>query len=434
MLDRTIAPPFSLPSTFIVAPPESFKGKNGISVHSINSGAQSILRLELIAHTGFFREHTALSSSVETTGTSFFAAKMLSEGTKNFTSKQLQDYLAQYGAFYEVDHTPYYTYFTFYVLKKYLPFILTLSDELLDSPLFPEHEWEGIKNRILQKLRVDLEKNDFVANRSFYELLFGENHPAGKHLTEESIRQVSLSESKNFYHRELENSLFDVVLAGKLDEDTQQTVHNHFEKRTVKVHLEEIQLPSIPKTYSSKLKLIERQGSLQSSIRMGRPTFPKKHSDYIDLSILNEVLGGYFGSRLMKNIREEKGFTYGIASRLRSFQQEGCLVIGTDVKREFTKQTIDEIVHELKQLRTELISEDELMAVKNYMKGELLGSVGTSFERADKFKHVYLHGLDCHFYQKLYSAIDAITPARLLELANQYLREEDMLTVVVGGY
>jgi predicted Zn-dependent peptidase len=179
--------------------------------------------------------------------------------------------------------------------------------------------------------------------------------------------------------------------------------------------------------------LIEKTGAMQSSIRMGKQLMTRKHPDFFTMLLLNEVLGGYFGSRLMKNIREEKGLTYGISSNLALFGQAGYFVIGTDVKREFTQQTIDEIHKEIKILQTELVLENELETVKNYMVGSFAGSLNTPFDITDRYKVIFSENLPLDFYQNYISKIQQVSDIMLLEAANKYLQTDSLFEIVVGG-
>jgi predicted Zn-dependent peptidase len=165
---------------------------------------------------------------------------------------------------------------------------------------------------------------------------------------------------------------------------------------------------------------------------MGRKLFTRSHPDYFKMMVLNEILGGYFGSRLMRNIREEKGLTYGISSNLFTLQKEGYLLIGTDVKREFTSLTIEEVYKEMNILRTEPVGEEELETVKNYMAGSFAGSLSTPFALADHFKAIYFDGLTYDFYEHYIENILNTSAQQLQDLANQYLTDNSMLVVIAG--
>jgi zinc protease len=179
--------------------------------------------------------------------------------------------------------------------------------------------------------------------------------------------------------------------------------------------------------------LAEKPDSIQSSIRVGRRLFTRSHPDFFKMLVTNEILGGYFGSRLMKNIREEKGFTYGISSNMPSFRREGYFLIGTDVNKENTQQTLDEIRKEIRLLQTEPVSPDELETVKNFMAGEFVGSLNTPFEIADRYKVILLDELPADFLTTYIQRMRAVTSADIMETAVKYLSPNDLREVIVGG-
>ena len=148
--------------------------------------------------------------------------------------------------------------------------------------------------------------------------------------------------------------------------------------------------------------------------------------------VATEILGGYFGSRLMRNIREEKGFTYGISSSIVPMRQAGYWAIGTDVKKEFAQATLDEIQKEIHRLQTELVPENELETVKNYLAGEFAGSLNTPFEIADRVRLMVLEGLDVEFYSNYIQRLRVVTAEDIQRMANQYWQWEDLQQVIVG--
>src|SRR6201999_3753609 len=154
---------------------------------------------------------------------------------------------------------------------------------------------------------------------------------------------------------------------------------------------------------------------------MGLPTINRTHPDFSAMQILNTVLGGYFGSRLMANIREDKGYTYGIGSGISSLKHGAALFIATEVGADVCKAAINEIEKEINLLKTELIPEEELSLVRNYMLGSLLGSLENVFSHADKFKNIYFAGLDYDYYDRYTNTVKTITAPELKKLAEKYL-------------
>ncbi|MCF0049189.1 insulinase family protein [Dyadobacter sp. LJ53] len=423
-IDRTIAPEFRVIHSVHLPDPQTYNLDNGTALHVFNIGDQPVIRLECIFEAGNWYEKEI--------GASFFAIKMLSEGTLTKTSAEISEAFERIGAFTEMTHTADRIGIVVYALSRFLPDVLPLVSELLHDAVFPEKEFQDLKNINIQNLRVNKEKNAYLATIAFKAKLFGTNHPYGQSQEEENMESLAIDTIKEHYQQFVKNGRFTVVLAGQVGENDIKVVNEHLGK----VHTESRNAPvkdAQQPVYANVEVLVERPDSVQSSIRMGRRLFNRHHPDYFKMLVTNEILGGYFGSRLMKNIREEKGLTYGISSHLVTLRKEGYYMIGTDVKKEFTQQTIDEIRKEIYRLQTERVEEEELQTVKNFMAGEFAGSLNTAFEVADRQKILLLDGLPADFFKHYIDRIHATTSDDVLSMATQYLQPEDMLTVIAGG-
>jgi zinc protease len=284
----------------------------------------------------------------------------------------------------------------------------------------------------LQNLRVNKEKTSYLATVEFRKGLFGGDHPYGQSQNEAELEGLKLEQIISHFNRFIKNSQYRVVLAGQVREAEIEIVKAYLGKDNANTE-PAVALRDTFVEYAGKEILIQKEDGLQSTIRIGRRLFTRHHSDYFKMLVTNEILGGYFGSRLMKNIREEKGLTYGISSHLVTLRNDGYFMIGTDVKKEFTQQTIDEIKKEIYKLQTEPIGEEELQTVKNFMAGEFAGSLNTAFEVADRRKILLLDGLPADFFNRYIDQIHATTSEDILEMANLYLNPADMLEIVVGG-
>ncbi|MCF2503694.1 insulinase family protein [Dyadobacter sp. CY107] len=424
IIDRTIAPEFRVINSVHLPDPQTYTLDNGTALHVINIGDQPVIRLECIFEAGNWYEKEI--------GASFFAIKMLSEGTLTKTSAEISEAFDRIGAFTEMTHTADRIGIVVYALSRFLPDVLPLVSELIHDAVFPEKEFQDLKNINIQNLRVNKEKNAYLATTAFRAKLFGSNHPYGQSQEEENISSLSIDTIKEHYQRFVKNGKFTVVLAGQVSENDVKVVNEHLGKVYTEnqiLPVTDVQQP----VYANVEVLVERPDSVQSSIRMGRKLFNRHHPDYFKMLVANEILGGYFGSRLMKNIREEKGLTYGISSHLVTLRKEGYYMIGTDVKKEFTQQTINEIKKEIYRLQTELVGEEELQTVKNFMSGEFAGSLNTAFEVADRQKILLLDGLPTDFFKHYIEQIHATTSQDVLSMAMQYLQPEDMLTIIAGG-
>lgn len=397
---------------------------NGQLVYWINAGQQPVIRLEIVFDAGAWYEPVA--------GVSSLAMRMLSEGTRSRSSAQISEYFDRYGAFLEQHSGTNRASLMVYGLTKHLPAILPMIQEMLLDSVIPEKELNHQKNISIQNLRVNLEKNNFVAGRVIREKVFGKSHPYGQNQYPETVEAIQRDVVETFYQQRIRQQPFRVVAAGQVMETEIALINRYFGQQAVEPVL------SVNGTANNVVSdfspaLVEKTDSLQSSIRLGRLLFTRQHPDYFPVLVLNEVLGGYFGSRLMKNIREEKGFTYGVWSNLSIFPNEGSLLIGTDVKRENTQETLDEIWKEIRRLREETVPESELETVRNYMAGSYVGSLNTPFEIADRYKTVLFDGLPADYISSYIDRIRAVTAEQVQEMANRYLPDGSLVEVVVGG-
>ncbi|NDB53317.1 MAG: insulinase family protein, partial [Chitinophagaceae bacterium] len=170
---------------------------------------------------------------------------------------------------------------------------------------------------------------------------------------------------------------------------------------------------------------------MQGAIRIARPFPNRHHADFIPALVLNTVFGGFFGSRLMSNIREDKGYTYGIHSYILNLQQSSAWMISTEAGKEVCEATIKEVYAEMEQLRTTLISEEELSLVRNYMMGGLLGDLDGPFQLIGRWKNLILNELPPSHFYKTIDTIRNCSADQLRELAQQYLQPDDFYELVV---
>lgn len=424
ILDRSITPAFQTIQEVFISPVKNITLSNGLPLHIINVGEQPIIKLELIFNAGNWFD--------DNKGISFFTAKMLNEGTSAHNSASINQFFDQYGAFTEFTHSVDRASFVVYGLSKHLGQLLPMVQEILQDSIFPQKELDTIKKIQQQTIQVNQEKTSFVANQKIRNSIFGETHPYGTNLSQEIIENITRENLVKYYQSHWQNQPFRIFLSGKITEQEIEAVNNILGNIPVgNAHTSSYE--HTDGGIEATSFLIEKENALQSSIRLGKQLFTRSHPDYFNMLIVNEVLGGYFGSRLMKNIREEKGLTYGIGSNVVPFSKNGYFIVGTDVKKEFTQLTIDEIIKEIQVLRTELVSEEELTTVRNYMSGAFAGSLNTPFEIADRYKVIMSEQLPLDFYQQYFQHIQKITSEDILEAAQKHLDPDSLIEVAVGG-
>jgi zinc protease len=419
MLDRKVAPPFVKSSSFNLITPEEKQLTNGARLFFVPGGSQDVLKIELVFESGKWFE--------EQSGAAYFTGQMLSKGTKDKSSFEIAQLFDQYGAHLEVSPGLDFVSISLYTLTKKLQPVLQLLMEILSSPTFPENEFRQTQAVFIQNLKVNNEKTSYVASKLFRKNLFGENHPYGSELEEKDVLALQPNALQKHFGA-LYNSPR-VFVSGKLDANSKALMLDAFNQ--LQEHRAHDALHH-PDHAQPRHQHVKKEDSVQSSVRMGKRSLLRTDPDYVPVLFVSHILGGYFGSRLMKNIREEKGLTYGISASIQGLKHDSYLVIGADVNKENVTLTFDEIRKELKELRTTPVSSDELETTRNHFIGSLQAEITTPFAHAEKLKTIALFSLRADHYQQMINRIEKIRPADIMAISERYFQESDFYEVAVG--
>jgi zinc protease len=425
MIDRQTAPEFKDIDHIELIHPEHIKLDNGCNIFSFNSDDQELVRIEWIfANLRFDPAKPLLNVAVNT---------MLTEGTSKLSASEIADQVDFYGAFLQVDYGYDHSQVTLYTLNKHLASTLPVIKAVITDSVFPENELETFVRNQQQKLQVSLQKNDIIARRKFNKAIYG-NTIYGLGAEFEDYKTLRRDDMLAHFKQMYQPSNCTLLVAGKVDDNTlnllTKSFGNEWSNYVVKADATQPELAPAGEHFY----FVEKTEALQSAIRMGLPSITRSHPDFPSLQVMNTVLGGYFGSRLMANIREDKGYTYGIGSGASSLNRGGALFIATEVGADVCKAAVTEIEKEINILKTEPVPEDELSLVRNYMLGSLLGSLENIFSHADKFKNIYFSGLDYDYYDRYTQAIRSATAEEVLQTANKYLDLNKFYKVIVGKY
>jgi predicted Zn-dependent peptidase len=419
MLDRTTPPGFQKSTSFSLVKPEKITLSNGLVVTVVPGGEQEVVKVEFIFKAGKWQEHQR--------GVSYFTAHLLQKGTATKNSFQISSELDQYGVHLEVSPGYDFTSLTLYGLTKNIDRFFELTRELITQPAFPELELQQAKDIYIQGLKINLEKTSYLASRQLRQSLFGSDHPYGCDADVEDIQKIQREQLSAFHQEHFKS--FEIICSGRINKSLIERLTETFGELSVTKATNKITERIVGIITPS---FVEKENTVQSSIRLGKRIISRTHADYPVLLLLNHILGGYFGSRLMKNIREEKGLTYGIYSSITALKHDSYLSIGADVDKENRELTIQEIKNELKKLQSQLISKGELETSKNHFIGSLQSEITTPFAHADKIKNTLLYSLPADFYQSLLTKIDSLTETDLREAAQKYF-VEDSFSVVAAG-
>lgn len=423
-LDRKTAPDFKTIDKIHIQHAIENTLDNGIKVFTIDSGSQELTKLEFVFKAGMYYQSQPLLASA--------ANNLLETGTKNYTANELSDNIDFFGSFFECAVEQDYASLALFSLNKYIDKSLHYVEDIIKNPIFPKDEFDIYISNKKQKHLVNSEKVNVLARRRFSELVFGEKHPYGVTVKDEDFDKLTIEKVIEFYKTFYHSANCTIIASGKLSIDIIEILNNHFGKTTWG-NPQNIPVPNTAiDTTKQQKHFIEKPDAIQSAVRVGRMMFNKQNPDYFKFQVLNTILGGYFGSRLMANIREDKGYTYGIGSGLASLVNGGFFYISTEVGTDVTNETLKEIYKEIKLLREELVDAEELETVRNYVLGQFLRSVDGPYALADKFKAIWEYGLDYDYFEKYFDAVKTITPQEIKTLANTYLQEKDLIELVVG--
>jgi len=424
MPDRNKIPALGKPALLELKEPENLRLQNGLEAFVIDAGTEAVTRVDLVVQAGSVHQKKKLVAGT--------VSSLLREGTKNFNSRQLAEKLDYFGAYFDVNTSKDTTTLTLFSLSKHLPDLLPVMAEMLKEAIFPQEELHIHLERNRQEFLVNIEKVRYKASLEFNQLVFGKNTAYGQVLQLEDYKNLNRDDLLDFYQTHFSPQKSYLILSGQVDDSVRNLAEKYFGnewsagKGVTDEHLNYATVDPL------KEQFIEKKGSMQSAIRIGRQIVGKQHPDYNRFILLNTVLGGYFGSRLMSNLREDKGFTYGVSSFVANFLHNGYFSVATEVNAEHTEAALNEIYKEIKTLREQSVGEEELNLVKNYIYGTFLRNFDGPFALAERYKAVKDFGLGFDYYQKSLKEIMAIDSGQLIETANKYLQTEDLYRLVVG--
>jgi hypothetical protein len=424
-MNRKIAPNIkdAIDYKLQLKPYEHIKLDNGISVYSVNAGAQEVVQLEMVFCAGnSFEQQRGVAAA-----TNF----LLKNGTSTKTAFQINEAFEYYGGYCNRACYNETAVISLHSLTKHVNKLLPVMYEMLTDAVFPEEELKVYKQNAQQRLKVNLQKAEFVAGRLIDSYVYGENHPYGVYTNPLDIDNLNTEVCKKFYEQYYIHGKCIIFAAGNFPEKFIKELNTVFGK--LKVNATSIKAPivaAIPAA-EKKYRINNDPNAVQGAIRLASPFPNRHHPDFKKAMVLNTLFGGFFGARLMSNIREDKGYTYGIYSYIQNHLQETAWVVSTEAGKDVSEATIEEVYKEMKRLREEKIGEDELLLVRNYMIGGILGELDGPFQIMAKWKNIVLNNLDETYFYDSVKEIKTVSAEALMELANKYLLPEKFYELVV---
>lgn len=414
-------PPLVIPSDVEVAQAGKSLLANGSALYTLASNDFEVLRITFVFRAGSAMQRVPFSASA--------AANMLAEGTRDMTAHQIAERLDYYGSYYDVNIDRDYAYISFCTLSKFFDETLAVAEQILLHPVFPEEELHTYCAKRKQRLAVERTKVDTQAREAFARALFGPSHPYGISADEAQYDKLTRGDVAAFYesHYTADNGF--TICSGRIGDHERQAVAALAERLPRRKPQAGIPFPAPVTQHEAR---VDHPGAVQSSIRIGRLLFPRQHPDFLGMQVVASALGGYFGSRLMQNLREEHGYTYGVVAAMVNFEREGYFAVAAQVGTEVTQEALREIYAEIERLRAEPMPEGELSLVKNIMVGEMMRILDGPFGIADVTIENILCGRDHTVINENIRRIQAMTPADVQQLARKYLSREELVTVIAG--
>lgn len=426
MIDRLTNPNKGLLRPFDFLKAETQILSNGIKLSWINSNSNDLLRLQFTFDSGYASQNKPLIAST--------CSNLLNKGTNEFNSYQISDIIEQKGAFIDSDCTADTLTITLFCLKNKLEELMSLILSFFNEANFPEEEIINDLQIRKQKFLINQEKISFIAKRKFNQEIFEDLPAYQNNISIGDFDNLKKEELKSYYQDFIQGKSFKVFLAGSIDDILLKKIvarlENYSSKLEIPLEVEKNNL--FAETKSNEIIRIEKKDAMQSAVRLGCRIIPKTEIDYPNLYITNVLLGGFFGSRLMKNIREDKGYTYGIHSGLVHFKNAAYFFIGSEVGEGLADNTLKEIRTEIEQLANQKVNEEELSLLKNYIMGSLMRGFDGSFAAMDRYRMLDLLGLDYSYYQELMISVQNIRYKDINAMILSHLNFDSMIKIIVG--
>jgi predicted Zn-dependent peptidase len=425
MMNRKTAPHIkdAVEFNLQLKPCQQFTLDNGVPVYAIDAGAQEVIQIELVFYAGnWFEQQKSVAAATN---------YLLKNGTSTKTAFEINEVFEYYGAYCNRSCFNETAVVSLSSLSKQLPAILPVVREMITDAAFSEAELDIYKQNSKQKIKVNLQKCDFVATRLIDAYVFGEQHPYGKYTNPEDLNALNSQLLKDFFNQYYLNGQCVIFVSGKLPADIETQLNSAFGDLSIKPFNNKLETIIQSPAAEKKYRIQNDAAGVQGAIRIARPFHNRHHPDFMKVSVLNTVFGGFFGSRLMSNIREDKGYTYGIHSYVQNHIHESAWMISTEAGKDVCEATIEEVYKEMKLLREDLVDEEELMLVRNYLIGTILGDLDGPFQIMGRWKNLVLNNLDGDYFYRSIETIKTISAEELRELAKKYLNPEDFYELVV---
>ena len=421
---KEVAPKLAAPKDFKLPAKTQFTLPNGLKVTLIPFGTVPKVDAQLVVRVGNVDE------TADQVWLSDIMGDLMREGTQKRTATEVNTAMASMGGSFNTSVSSDELTVSGNALSENAASLINLIAEVALQPRFPETDLARVKQNRLRTLAVQKSQPGNIAAEKFYNVTFP-NHPYGRYFpTEAQLQGYTLQQVKDFYNAHMKASRSHLFVAGVFDmKATEQAIRSAFaswEKGT----------PVAPTRPTDSLKraiyLIDRPGAPQSTMWIGAPTIDPSNPDWRALQVMNTLLGGAFGSRITKNIREDKGYTYSPFSQLSTHYRHAFYAQVADVTSNVTGPSLKEIFYEIDRLQKEPPTAEELKGIQENMVGTYMMQGSTRGGLIALMRGINLHGLPESYITDYVKNVTSVTPADISRVARAYLKDDQFTIVIVG--
>jgi len=431
MIDRNTPPPLKPLENVDIPELNRVTLPGGLRLNYLDTGCRDLIRVDMMCRSGALFQPRPLVAMLTNL--------LLKEGCRGMNSAEIAEKFDSYGAFLYYSYGMEYTYINLCTPKKFYAPTLSLLRDIWQYPTFPAHDLKVVLEQRYQQMKVDREKVKVMSSLKMNELLFGASHPYGRMLQESDFDNFDRQLLADYHARYYRPERTQLVLTGDVDQEVIDVTSRVFGNEIVDMarapQTQDGPLDDYPQTQPSPQRrcFLPKEQSLQAAVRLSLPTVGQDHPDFMGLKVLNAILGGYFGSRLMTTVREEKGYTYGIFSTHTVYRNQSYIDIETQTAIEYVKPLIEAVFQEMEKLKQEPAGAEEMQLLRNYLSGEYARMMDGPFALADLYIAAESVGMDMASYRQQLDVMNRISGEELQALAQKYFHEEDFYLVCAGG-
>jgi len=409
---------FTIPSIHRVDLP------NGLKVRMVDYGSVPKATVRLVTQTGNVDEQGTEVWLADVTGS------MMEQGTKTRSAQQIANEIALMGGALDVSVGMNQTTIGTDVFSESADEAVALIADVVRNPLLPEADLARVRTDLARQLSIQRSQPGQLAAEKFSSVLFG-NHPYGRYFpTEAMLSGYTLDQVRAFHDRNFGAARSYVYVVGRFDHGAvERAIRQHFGDWKAGNPAASV---SVTPTANRAIHFIDRPGAVQSTVYIGLPVVHAGHPEYLQLTVMNALLGGSFGSRITSNIREQKGYTYSPTSTVTTRLGAAAWAEIADVTTNVTGASIKEILGEIERLRNEAPSEAELRGIQNYLAGTFVLRNSSRPGIAAQLAFLDLYGLSENYLRNYVQQVYAMTPADVQRIARTHIDPAKLAIVVVG--